>query len=60
MIEDYKRIYESSQNFIYICMTCLVIYGIFLVFNTTIIVYEMGWYYLARWLEWVEDINFRV
>ena len=59
-LKESQKLFDLSHNFVYICMTTIVIYGILIVINAIIVVYETISYFLASWIEKIEEINFRV
>lgn len=59
-VKESQKLFELRHNFVYICMTTIVIYGILIVFNALMVFYETIANLFASQLERIEDINFRV
>ena len=59
-LNENQKLFDLSHNFVYICMTTIIIYGILIVFNAIMVTLETFSTYGASQIEKIEEINFRV
>lgn len=59
-LKENQKLFDLSHNFVYICMTTIIIYGILIVFNAIMVTLETISTFGASQLEKIEEINFRV
>ena len=57
---DKKKYHGLGHNFIYVCMTTIILYGILVVFNAAMVIYETVSHFFESQIEKIEEINFRV